>query len=1045
MDRLSRRFLLGASTSMVVVGGAKAARRHGVVNSSSTSTFTSITLSNNTFTGGASSGTLVGTITVGITGASFTGTVAVGGTNASDFAITGSAPTYNLVTSGVVASGTYSINLTATQSGVSNSPYSGSSPYTITGTASGSITDTVYNVDSITAAVGTPHTFVMPFAEGELPSGYHLVLSDGNPVQVDNMTSLWGDGSANQAILSYTLGSTIAASGNHSYTISAAAGAPSPGSGVTAAAIAAATNFVATFTGGDCGANTYVVGFNDIVNNFSAYPWGTSYPEGGYDTFRLGNIVSEYGAWRYLKNNSSGNSHAYAKMRLDIACWGTNPAANLYTIDGEFEMPNTYGPIATSGVDGSLGSGNLGGQFYAICEITNGGTVIGYMGGPNDPRAGTAVFTASTNTVVLSGNAANVYGAPVAFSGGTLPSLITANATYGFYSQFNNTGGFYLFTCRGDLNQFEFSPQPSNWAATTSYGAGTYVWNAAHDQLLCSLTSGTSGSTAPAASNAASITDGGSGLTWRPATLAFGTNGSGTIAAFPLFGSCQQCGCAVGDINGNPFWTGSTLAKLQHGHDFTHLTTTKAIHPYNTSWTPNLSYAPSNGAVLTYYWGEPTVGQWESAIDATGDGAGDQRIGAISSNQLVSLYAPSSTAYYQTSLNYALCEVQFGYHARDERGGILLTVNNGPTSSPGSSYTNLPPSNPTFGPNIGEGSPGMGYWAPELQFPTYNGETGQAPADTSHFPSLALVPYLKTGRRVLYEQIKGIAGFFSAFTYQPARVGASGAIPSTYYNCNWWPGTNQTRGMAWFLVKYGTSFWFTATNDPLRQYVTDMYEDFVNGFNIEYPANMNSSATPWGMIYQTYGTSPGEAFAPWQIYMFLTEVSLQQWRGIYAPWATMRAYMDKFTRLWNNFYSGACLWGLTIYNLCPFPNADYPTSNVEGNWANTFSSPINMINESLTYLSYSPTLSSCPAGMLNDESSQKTPPPTWTVPISATDYAVIFQGVVKYKTIFAAAGVVPDNSDAASLLSTYNSAVSFAGGIDYYSNGTLNCPTFAIY
>jgi hypothetical protein len=81
---------------------------------------TGISLSNNTFTGGAS-GTVVGAIGVTMSPDSpaFSGSLSLSGTNASQFQISGS----NLVTNGTVPAGTYSINIVATEAGVSSSPF----------------------------------------------------------------------------------------------------------------------------------------------------------------------------------------------------------------------------------------------------------------------------------------------------------------------------------------------------------------------------------------------------------------------------------------------------------------------------------------------------------------------------------------------------------------------------------------------------------------------------------------------------------------------------------------------------------------------------------------------------------------------------------------------------------------------------------------------------------------------------------------------------------------------------------------------------------
>jgi hypothetical protein len=80
-----------------------------------------VSLSNNSFTGGAPSGTVVGAISVTMSPAAptFSGSLSLTGTNASQFQIVGG----NLATKGVVAAGTYQVNIVATEAGVGGSPF----------------------------------------------------------------------------------------------------------------------------------------------------------------------------------------------------------------------------------------------------------------------------------------------------------------------------------------------------------------------------------------------------------------------------------------------------------------------------------------------------------------------------------------------------------------------------------------------------------------------------------------------------------------------------------------------------------------------------------------------------------------------------------------------------------------------------------------------------------------------------------------------------------------------------------------------------------
>jgi beta-glucanase (GH16 family) len=94
-------------------------------------TITGISLSNASFTGGAPSGTVVGTISVLTTGGAYSGSLALTGTDAGRFAVSSG----SLVTSGVVAAGNYNFNIVATQAGAIGSPYT--SAKTVTASSGG--------------------------------------------------------------------------------------------------------------------------------------------------------------------------------------------------------------------------------------------------------------------------------------------------------------------------------------------------------------------------------------------------------------------------------------------------------------------------------------------------------------------------------------------------------------------------------------------------------------------------------------------------------------------------------------------------------------------------------------------------------------------------------------------------------------------------------------------------------------------------------------------------------------------------------------------
>jgi hypothetical protein len=110
-----------------------------------------VTLSNATFAAGALAGTVVGTLSTAMSPSSppFSGTLSLSGTNAADFQIVGS----NLQTAvGGLAAGSYSVNLVATQPGITNSPFS--QPETLSATSA-----TVLNHKGIQTFNGQPQAY----------------------------------------------------------------------------------------------------------------------------------------------------------------------------------------------------------------------------------------------------------------------------------------------------------------------------------------------------------------------------------------------------------------------------------------------------------------------------------------------------------------------------------------------------------------------------------------------------------------------------------------------------------------------------------------------------------------------------------------------------------------------------------------------------------------------------------------------------------------------------------------------------------------------
>lgn len=117
--------------------------------STTTAAISGITLSNASFSGGAPSGTVVGSLGVTMSSGSWSGSLSLGGTDAVSFQIVGN----NLVTNGILAGGSYSVSVTATQAGATGSPFT--KTFTITGSAvvTPSITGITLSNSSFSAGV----------------------------------------------------------------------------------------------------------------------------------------------------------------------------------------------------------------------------------------------------------------------------------------------------------------------------------------------------------------------------------------------------------------------------------------------------------------------------------------------------------------------------------------------------------------------------------------------------------------------------------------------------------------------------------------------------------------------------------------------------------------------------------------------------------------------------------------------------------------------------------------------------------------------------
>jgi hypothetical protein len=171
-----RRFLIAAMGAMLVIAGPVRATTTSAnlgIAVTRSQAIAGVSLSSNSFQGGAASGTVVGAISVTMSPAAppFSGTVTLSGANAANFHIVGA----NLETNEVVVAGTYSINIVATEAGTTGSPFTQAETITATAhVASACPQGTTYPDDGCSGAQGNstvtlPNLFTSPVNYGQRP------------------------------------------------------------------------------------------------------------------------------------------------------------------------------------------------------------------------------------------------------------------------------------------------------------------------------------------------------------------------------------------------------------------------------------------------------------------------------------------------------------------------------------------------------------------------------------------------------------------------------------------------------------------------------------------------------------------------------------------------------------------------------------------------------------------------------------------------------------------------------------------------------------
>jgi hypothetical protein len=914
--------------------------------------------------------------------------------NLSAVQVTGSANTI-----GTSATGSASVSLVAAvASGTADS-------FSFT---TGAIPVSFNNLDTSTTWTAPVISFFQPFKDGDIPIGGSVTMTDSTntaaTVQMD-ATATWPSGHLSGAVLTVKTSETFAPGSSKAYRILASANPPSNTNSWTAPDIRI------EYSGGDCGANTYTVKLQSIISNFSAYPWGTSFPKGGYRIVKSGANCKEWHAWQYLINDNTNKTQGYVRCDMLVKALGSS---GPYEVKVRTIMPNIWNTIETTNSELYNGYPN---RFAANVKILNGSSPVAYLGGVNDPRALPVTFAISTQTIIFGGSSPIGETAITFSSTGSVPSGLTPGAVYWF-------SGNKLYTQRQYVGQVESSGgniPTNNWAAGVDYAWGNYATNASTGQIYFCTNGGTS-TTAP---TGATFTDG--VLTWERISPVFTDFGSGTITASPMYTAFQQGGWEGRDINGNPFWVGSgSFPRVVPGHDLNYLFTSKATLPFNkaatvqtTAQTPP-QYGPNQ--IFGGLW-------WYQAT--TGDSNGDQRIGHMDNWGLVSLYNPQDQFYFQSSLASALSWSQFPQNFfYDERNGLPFTADNGPNNS-GSAYTNYPTPIPGW---LQNGVPGNG----SLRAPSTPGATwvawasnttglqgglgsGQYWNDISHAPCPAQAVYLKTGCPFMEDQMVGYANSSSALAYY-SYVNYNGT--ATYSAINAGNGSQQLRAWGWALRNIQQALYFCSDAHPHKPVLQNIYKSHYN-YQAFQTTTLPSQAAVFGNLY--YNALGDGRYPPWSFHFLDMAVALDYWRG-----GLVSGTSTDITTLFNymsNHYA-AYSTGTFIYYIGTYY---YHFQSSPGDWTSCYTDANTMFSAN-----YPPgnTLNCAtppaPANMVDDPNNNIAPY-QFNSPQFTTAYAVIAQTALKTRNT-----ANPSDATTAACLALIETAISTQtkvsssqGGIDW--------------
>jgi hypothetical protein len=768
---------------------------------------------------------------------------------------------------------------------------------------------TLYN-SGAGAVSSQPVTLDLPLATGDVPAGSRIQIKGSNeaelPTQEDGCSKWSQDGSRASCAISFVQPDTIAPGGSATYRVYAVAGAANSSAKLSPADITARTNIVLKTNNGGLIPNGGrgpmeagvwdLISINHVLSNCQQYNAGAGYgsnPKCGWDIVAAG--PNRYGihAFQYAMREGDGALHNWIRTDMWVDFWGdaANPCAQGCSVSFYVSEPNSFGPIAGGTVGGAVETAYVFGA-----QLMNGSNVISTnLGGPGDGRAAAVSFDAGAGTVTFPANgwttqAVGVF--PVSFSTtSALPAGISAGVPY-FFATPGGTGAgpsnrvFKLFSKQcGPVNNC-----PRNGATPVS----------------------------------------------------FSDNGGGTITATPLTIISAFAGWMGADTGGQRFWIGSSGAAmapppLLPGHEFRYLTQkSKATPPYIAPLAGTMLPAANEGAFVYY----PNSFYTAMAVDTTGNGGADDRIGYINRRGVIALMNPNDPAAYRASMVVAAGWQRMHMYHINETTGLPVVMNNGPDKA-GGKY-------PTLGANFPDQRM-YPYSAAPFMTPS-NADENWEPInesysvwmEASHMPMPQQVPFLKTG---LPEWRFGMVMQANATMSQ--QMITKQAINGTTYHrilapvvtcangdCSGGFQDNQTRSVAWGFRTLDQAYHFEPNDSPVKPYLRDLLADNVN-FHDEVASNvMTAPEKALGYFWNDTHAGGRGAYQWWQTDFLFQALAMNAWRGEFPrslPFVSN--YLAK--QVIGRFDPGAggCLWAGPARQVNPFSvNRPFILANLPTSW-----------------------------------------------------------------------------------------------------------------